>query len=300
MTKKELRFYTPFIIAFAVLLGISIYEYVRIRDLSSDLTALGGQLTVLDTRIASTTAELQKDIQLNQSNLSTALDAQVRGAAETEKRLQQQVGNVAGTVTTLQKLSQTDPQLLAKYSKVFFLNENYAPARLTEVPEEYKYSAGKAVSVHADVWPHLKSLIDDAKKAGVVIFASSGYRSFAEQKNLKSDYRVVYGAGTANQFSADQGYSEHQLGTALDFITAGIGGNLDNFGGTPAHNWLLANAHRYGFIISYPKDNQYYQYEPWHWRYVGIKLATELKNQNKNFYDLDQREIDKYLVNIFE
>jgi hypothetical protein len=51
--------------------------------------------------------------------------------------------------------------------------------------------------------------------------------------------------------------------------------------------------------MSYPKDNPFYVYEPWHFRYVGIKLATDLANQGKHFYDLDQRTIDEYLVNLF-
>ena len=69
---------------------------------------------------------------------------------------------------------------------------------------------------------------------------------------------------------------------------------------TPAYQWMTDNAHKYGFVLSYPKDNSYYVYEPWHWRFVGVKLATDLHNQGKNFYDLDQRVIDTYLVNIFD
>jgi len=111
---------------------------------------------------------------------------------------------------------------------------------------------------------------------------------------------MTYGAGTANSFSADQGYSEHQLGTAIDFISSGQGGVLDGFDNTAAYQWMQANAYKYGFILSYPKDNGYYEYEPWHWRFVGVKLATDLHNQGKNFYDLDQRVIDNYLTTVFD
>jgi D-alanyl-D-alanine carboxypeptidase len=62
----------------------------------------------------------------------------------------------------------------------------------------------------------------------------------------------------------------------------------------------LANAYKYGFTLSYPKGNTSYVFEPWHWRFVGVKLATDLHNQGKNFYDLDQRSIDAYLVNFFD
>lgn len=111
---------------------------------------------------------------------------------------------------------------------------------------------------------------------------------------------MVYGAGTANSFSADQGYSEHQLGTAVDIITPGLGGVLDGFDKTNAYQWMLQNAYKYGFILSFPQNNGYYVYEPWHWRFVGVKIATDLHNQNMHFYDMDQRVIDTYLVSIFD
>jgi len=55
------------------------------------------------------------------------------------------------------------------------------------------------------------------------------------------------------------------------------------FNKTKAYQWLLNNAYKYGFILSYPENNEYYIYEPWHWRFVGIKLATKLHNENKFF-----------------
>ena len=296
MNKKNL--YTNVALAIIILFGI--YGYIRINSLSNKIETLSLNMIDFQTKTASTTIELRTSINETRTILDKGLTQQTQNVGAIEQRLQQQVGSVVGTVSTLQKLSKTDPQLLAKYSKVFFLNENYAPARLTEIPTAYKFSDKKAVSINADVWPHLQALIDSAKSSGIGLLVSSGYRSFSEQKALKSDYRVVYGAGTANQFSADQGYSEHQLGTALDFLTDNSNGELTGFYKTPAYQWLLANAYRYGFILSYPKDNQYYVFEPWHWRYVGIRLATDLHDQGKNFYDLDQRKIDEYLVSVFE
>ena len=110
---------------------------------------------------------------------------------------------------------------------------------------------------------------------------------------------MSYGSG-ANSFSADQGYSEHQLGTAIDFTTLELGSDFSSFEKTDAYKWLLDNAYEYGFILSYPKDNTYYQFEPWHWRFVGKSLANTLHQENKNFYDVDQRTIDSYLISIFD
>jgi LAS superfamily LD-carboxypeptidase LdcB len=251
------------------------------------------------TAMASSSAELaQKNLALSDSLYSAQ-----QGLAAVQERLggfESTVGNLSGTLGTLEKLSKTDRELLQKYSKVYFLNEHYAPAELTTIDQEFTYSNTQAEQIATPVWPFLKNLFKDAKDDGVDLYAKSAYRSFDEQKSLKSAYTVTYGAGSANAFSADQGYSEHQLGTTLDFISPGQGGVLDGFENTKAYPWLQDNAYKYGFILSYPKGNAYYIYEPWHWRFVGVKLATYLHDKHKNFYDLEQREIDTYLADIFD
>ena len=87
---------------------------------------------------------------------------------------------------------------------------------------------------------------------------------------------------------------------ALYMDDSQFGGAVPAFAQTAAYTWLLNNAHTYGFILSYPKSNTYYIYEPWHWRFVGVDLAKDLHKAKKNFYDLDQREIDKYLITLFD
>lgn len=209
------------------------------------------------------------------------------------------IDNLSSTVGTLSKLADTDPQLLAKYSKIYFLNENYVPAKLSDIPTNETYDQKREYQFESDALPFLQALISDATDAGVGLEVVSSYRSFGDQSSLKTGYKVTYGAGTANSFSADQGYSEHQLGTAVDFTTTILGAGFSNFANSPAYPWLVANAYKYGFILSYPKGNKYYTYEPWHWRFVGVGLATYLHEQNMNFYDLDQRTINTYLISIF-
>ncbi len=279
------------------------YGQSKINQLSTGIIELSDHLATLENKLSSTTVELQGTITQTHNSLSDALNQEKQNAADLEKKLgdyQDQVSDVSGTVDTLQKLSKTDPELLAKYSKVFFLNEYYAPARLTEIPNDYAYVDNKGLKFQSEIWPHLKEMLDDAKKDQIELYVSSAFRSFNEQSALKNDYKIIYGAGTANAFSADQGYSEHQLGTTVDLITTGLGGQLEGFQNTKAYTWLLDNAYKYGFIISYPKDNKFYVFEPWHWRFVGVKLARDLHRDKKNFYDLDQRAIDEYLVNFFE
>lgn len=71
-------------------------------------------------------------------------------------------------------------------------------------------------------------------------------------------------------------------------------------GSSPSFEWLKEHAHDYGFILSYPKGNEHYMYEPWHWRFVGVALATSLYERKLNFYDIDQREIDSYIGKLFD
>jgi len=214
---------------------------------------------------------------------------------------QGQISNIGNTVGVLNKLSQTDKELLKKYSKVYFLNENYVPAKLTQVDAQFTYDGGGTnFLIHADVWPYLKKLLEATRSNGTELLIASAFRSFDTQTSLKSEYKVIYGTGTANQFSADQGYSEHQLGTAVDFTTSSLGGVFSKFQSDPAYKWLVGNAYMYGFVLSYPEKNAYYKFEPWHWRFVGVALAEKLHRENKYFYDLDQREIDAFLIKLFD
>ena len=98
----------------------------------------------------------------------------------------------------------------------------------------------------------------------------------------------------------DKGNWEQGLGPTVDFIPTGLGGQLAGFEKTSSFAWLNENAYKYGFVLSYPKGNSYYLFEPWHWRYVGVALATFLHNQGLYFYNIDQRTIDGFLVNIFD
>lgn len=271
------------------LLGYGAYRYQDLHGtLASTTAAYEARISTLEEALA------------HASSTNADLGANLMSERERNDRFASEIGDLSGTVQQLDKLAKTDPELLAKYSKVYFLNENYAPPRLATIPKEYSYDESRTHEFHAGAIDHLTDMLRDAKEDEVDLFVVSAYRSFTTQADLKNGYRVTYGSG-ANAFSADQGYSEHQLGTALDLTTTGIGGALTAaFDATEAFAWLQKSAHKYGFILSYPAGNAYYVYEPWHWRFVGTELANDLHKDKKNFYDLDQRAIDTYLVNIFD
>lgn len=114
--------------------------------------------------------------------------------------------------------------------------------------------------------------------AGIPISPASGYRSYQTQVTLYNSYVNQYGQARADTFSARPGYSEHQTGLAMDFSPID-----DSFAATPQFTWLQASAYKYGFILRYPNnktDVTGYKYEPWHWRYVGVDIATDMHAKN--------------------
>lgn len=124
----------------------------------------------------------------------------------------------------------------------------------------------------------LRRLVAAAQAGGLQLFVSSAYRSYQTQVAVHNYWVQVLGPARAARVSAKPGHSEHQLGTTVDLTTPRVGYQLtEAFGETPEGRWLQANAHRFGFVMSYPagkEDITGYEYEPWHFRYVGVDVAT--------------------------
>ena len=112
---------------------------------------------------------------------------------------------------------------------------------------------------------------------GAQLTVVSPYRSYGDQVSVYNGWVSRLGQAQADRQSARPGYSEHQTGLAVDINTAQDQG----FGNTQAGKWLAANSWQYGFILRYPDGLESvtgYEYEPWHFRYVGVPLATEMHN----------------------
>ncbi len=125
----------------------------------------------------------------------------------------------------------------------------------------------------------LRAMAADARAAGNPIQLVSGYRSYAQQAATFDYWVSVGGYDQALRTSARAGHSEHQLGTSIDVTSEGGAAPWDHpdWATTPAGGWMAANAWRYGFVMSYPRgafDRTCYDYEPWHYRYVGRDLAA--------------------------
>jgi D-alanyl-D-alanine carboxypeptidase len=291
---------------FAILLGLFLYFGYSYRLVREDFNVAQRELASTRAQFIQTAHTLDAHNRELEGYLAQAtnenfdLSGKLAAERETNRLFEGRLRDLGASVSILQKLSQTDKELLQKYSKVYFLNENYIPSNLTVIDPQYLNDKAKPLGIHTSVKPYLEGLLADAALAGQPLLVISAYRSFGTQELLKATYAVKYGTTKANTFSADQGYSEHQLGTTIDFTTPALGVGFTKFEEASAYMWLNENAYQYGFILSYPKQNTYYQFEPWHWRFVGVALATKLHESGRSFYDLDQREIDAYLVNIFD
>ena len=127
------------------------------------------------------------------------------------------------------------------------------------------------------------------------LILNSGFRTYKNQQGLYNRTRDTRGLAVAEKLSARPGHSEHQLGLAADFSVRGQGCVIMAcFGNTEAGMWLAENAHEYGFVLRYPKGYKPitgFQYEPWHFRYVGVELATEMKTKGiktlEEFWELE-------------
>lgn len=124
-----------------------------------------------------------------------------------------------------------------------------------------------------------------AENAGIHLFAQSGFRSFERQEQIFTAFAEQDGEEAANKYSARPGESEHQTGLVMDITSESVNFQLTTeFGATEEGLWVAEHAHEHGFIIRYPKGKEsitQYDYEPWHLRYVGIKAATEMNNNNE-------------------
>jgi D-alanyl-D-alanine carboxypeptidase len=129
------------------------------------------------------------------------------------------------------------------------------------------------------VIPDLAALREAAEDAGQPIGLIAAYRSFEVQKDLFERRTHRLGPEGTIDRTARPGHSEHQLGTTVDLAASGAADVTQCFGATLTGRWLVGNAHRFGFVQSYPNgrsDVTCFVHEPWHFRYVGASLAERV------------------------
>lgn len=168
--------------------------------------------------------------------------------------------------------------LVNKYN---YLRDDFVPNNLVEMTTPY---SKKGIYLVEEARDNFYKLVDKAKEEGLTIRAISAYRGYTYQKRLYDKYVEADGVNKADTYSARPGFSDHQTGLAIDVDNTTS--SFENFTNTKEYQWMLDNSYKYGFILRYPSGKESittYQFESWHYRYVGLKLAKKIKASNLTF-----------------
>lgn len=185
--------------------------------------------------------------------------------------------------------------------KGFSISKDYVPENLVEVNIPTATTNNK---MRSDAAKALETMYEDAKKEGLTLAVNSAYRSYEEQQKIYDEYFRIYDEVTAASLVAVPGTSEHQLGLSVDLTSQSvIDGQYGVFGSTPEYQWVIKNAYKYGFILRYPSDKidiTGIANEPWHYRYVGVKLATKLYEEGLTLEEYTLQNGFDYPVSLME
>lgn len=184
----------------------------------------------------------------------------------------------------IEKIENLDNYKYILVNKENKLSKDFKPNNLVEVIK----CSEKKFYLEKEAHNAYHQMCLDSKKEGLNILITSAYRSYDEQRKLYNKYLKLYGKNYVDKYVAKAGYSEHQTGLAIDLKS------LDNevFMNSKEYLWIKKNAHKYGFIIRYQKEQEVitgYSEEQWHIRYVGKKVAQYIYKNNiayEEYYNL--------------
>ncbi len=181
--------------------------------------------------------------------------------------------------------------LLTNVNKANRLTTVYEPDDLVNLNKDYLLITESAnITLRQEAAEALANMLASMKtESGQTVSIVSGYRSYNSQIEAYTYNVKLNGQAEADKISARPGFSEHQLGTVVDFFNKDTGYQLSKeFDDVPAGEWLKNNSYKYGFVQTYPEGAENitgYQFEPWHYRYIGIKNAQELKESGLVFQE---------------
>ncbi|MBA3757688.1 M15 family metallopeptidase [Candidatus Saccharibacteria bacterium] len=166
------------------------------------------------------------------------------------------------------------------------LSRGYIPSELLTPTVPLRFSASSAeMKLKMEAANALERLFASAEEQNLQLLLVSGYRSYSSQEAIYSRNVKRDGQAKTDATSARAGHSEHQTGLAVDVGSKSRKCELDKcFGSTTEGLWVEANAYKFGFIVRYQNGKQNltgYDYEPWHLRYVGTELASEIYRSNQ-------------------
>ncbi len=166
-------------------------------------------------------------------------------------------------------------------NKQHAITEDFYPTDMVAV--DGSLSTNQGLYFKREAYAAYLKMLGDAKEEGINFLICSTYRSYDTQYSIYHSYIKNYGLEYTNSISAYPGRSEHHTGWAVDITSKAMGYGLDkNFINLPEGQWINDHCHEYGFIVRYLEDKTHitgYSYEPWHLRYVGVDVATEIMSK---------------------
>lgn len=222
----------------------------------------------------------------NKTTTDTNQKDQERSSLTLEAKFFNQIQNVNGEQTIM-----NPKNILVMVNKEVALPSHYRPDDLIRPNVAFSFGNQQLDKslMRSEAAAALEKMFAVAKNEGVHLVAASGFRSYETQDYLYKREIELVGEEKAGQAVAKPGTSEHQTGLTMDITSASMNYGLDDsFENKVEGKWLKDNAHRFGFIMRYPKGKEEitkYEYEPWHYRFVGVEIATKIY---KNHWTLEE------------
>jgi zinc D-Ala-D-Ala carboxypeptidase len=262
-------------LVFLFLSGCTSMEFLKDK-----LSFINNTDYIVEDSPSSLTPEVHDSKKINSASEQTSEDE--------ETLLEEAIFNEIQTVDG-KEVIQNASNVFALVNKNFGLPAEYFPKDL--VRPDVSFSFGnqdvEKSKLRKEAAVALEGMFAEAEQSGIVLYAVSGYRSYDRQETLFTAEVQKIGEEMAVEAVAEPGNSEHQTGLAMDISSRSAGLDLiEQFGETPEGKWLERNAHKFGFILRYPKGKEHltgYMYEPWHYRYVGHEVATEIYHNDWTF-----------------
>ena len=175
-----------------------------------------------------------------------------------------------------------EKQNLLIVNKYYKLPDNYEPSDLESISIRYSYAGNKLTKESNDAYV---SMWNAAKSEGYTLIVNSSFRNHASQERVYKNLKATNGLAEADKIAARPGHSEHQTGLAIDVFEI-KNQSTATFKDSEAYTWLKENAYLFGFIERYPEGQEYltgYNFEAWHWRYIGVDAAKIIYEENITF-----------------
>jgi len=171
-----------------------------------------------------------------------------------------------------------------------YLSEDFVPSGLSKI--DSKYAADDTMKASKIAINAFIEMSKAAEKDGMELVINSAYRSYKDQQEISDTYLELYGQSYVDKFVAKPGFSEHQTGLCFD-----IGSRKSNvFANSEEYKWIKENAYKYGFILRFPKKYENitgFRTEPWHYRYVGKKIAKYIYENDITLEEYYVKFLDK-------